>query len=199
MRKRRYCWVTGLLEAPPAEILGVSTVDGFVVVSDDDLEGSLAAFSNSCIELDFPLGHSGEIEEDDASGELALLDLTFSLCTCSNGSSSKCIFCYQDASIEPHVFKRNPPPAVYMELAKSVAPGVQDEPLLTNASALNEVKALDYITRDLTLSHHNQTNFVNEINFNALEASTSYRNGRGRGRGCECIYGHGRGGFGRSH
>ncbi|CAB5206951.1 unnamed protein product [Rhizophagus irregularis] len=43
-----------------------------------------------------------------------------------------------------------------------------DEPLLTNASALNEVKTLDYITRDLTLPHHNQTNFANEINFNAL-------------------------------
>ncbi|CAB4404391.1 unnamed protein product [Rhizophagus irregularis] len=39
-----------------------------------------------------------------------------------------------------------------------------DKPLLTNASALNEVKKLDYITRDLTLPHHNQTNFANEIN-----------------------------------
>lgn len=74
-----------------------------------------------------------------------------------------------------------------------------DEPLLTNASALNEVKTLDYITRDLTLPHHNQTNFANEINFNALEASTSYRNGRGRGRGRGRFYGRGRGGFGRRH
>ncbi|GET67141.1 hypothetical protein GLOIN_2v1788942 [Rhizophagus irregularis DAOM 181602=DAOM 197198] len=48
-----------------------------------------------------------------------------------------------------------------------------DEPLLTNASALNEVKTLDYITHDLILPHYNQTNFTNEINFNALEASTS--------------------------
>ena len=39
-----------------------------------------------------------------------------------------------------------------------------DEPLLTNASALNEVKKLDYITLDLTLPHHNQPNFANEIN-----------------------------------
>ncbi|GBC09231.1 hypothetical protein RclHR1_00870022 [Rhizophagus clarus] len=76
-----------------------------------------------------------------------------------------------------------------------------DEPLLTNAPALNEVKTLDYITCDLTLPHHNQTNFVNEINFNALEASTSYRNGRGCGHRCGCgyIYGHGCGGFSRSH
>ncbi|CAB5363789.1 unnamed protein product [Rhizophagus irregularis] len=75
------------------------------------------------------------------------------------------------------------------------------EPLLTNASALNEVKTLDYITHDLILPHYNQTNFTNEINFNALEASTSYRNGRGheheRERGY--IYGHGCGGFGKRH
>ncbi|CAG8729523.1 3412_t:CDS:2 [Rhizophagus irregularis] len=51
---------------------------------------SLTAFSNGCCsELDFPLGRLGEIEEDDASGEFALLDLTFSLRTCSNGSSSE--------------------------------------------------------------------------------------------------------------
>ncbi|GBC19450.2 hypothetical protein GLOIN_2v1872178 [Rhizophagus irregularis DAOM 181602=DAOM 197198] len=76
-----------------------------------------------------------------------------------------------------------------------------DEPLLTNASALNEVKTLDYITHDLILPHYNQTNFTNEINFNALEASTSYRNGRGHEHEHECgyIYGHGRGGFGRRH
>ncbi|PKC52947.1 hypothetical protein RhiirA1_542862 [Rhizophagus irregularis] len=76
-----------------------------------------------------------------------------------------------------------------------------DEPLLTNASALNEVKTLDYITHDLILPHYNQTNFTNEINFNALEASTSYRNGRGHEHERECgyIYGHGRGGFGRRH
>ncbi|CAB4464754.1 unnamed protein product [Rhizophagus irregularis] len=54
-----------------------------------------------------------------------------------------------------------------------------DEPLLTNASALNKVKTLDYITHDLILPYYNQTNFTNEINFNALEASTSYRNGCG--------------------
>ncbi|PKY52170.1 hypothetical protein RhiirA4_547008 [Rhizophagus irregularis] len=76
-----------------------------------------------------------------------------------------------------------------------------DEPLLTNASALNEVKTLDYITHDLILPHYNQTNFTNEINFNALEASTSYRNGRGHEHEREraYIYGHGRGGFGRRH
>ncbi|CAB4441543.1 unnamed protein product [Rhizophagus irregularis] len=75
------------------------------------------------------------------------------------------------------------------------------EPLLTNASALNEVKTLDYITHDLILPHYNQTNFTNEINFNALEASTSYRNGRGHEHEREngYIYGHGRGGFGRRH
>ncbi|GBC52895.2 uncharacterized protein OCT59_028557 [Rhizophagus irregularis] len=75
------------------------------------------------------------------------------------------------------------------------------EPLLTNASALNEVKTLDYITHDLILPHYNQTNFTNEINFNALEASTSYRNGRGHEHERECgyIYGYGRGGFGRRH
>ncbi|CAB5380956.1 unnamed protein product [Rhizophagus irregularis] len=75
------------------------------------------------------------------------------------------------------------------------------EPLLTNASALNEVKTLDYITHDLILPHYNQTNFTNEINFNALEASTSYRNGCGHEHEHECgyIYGHGCGGFGRRH
>ena len=69
------------------EVLGVSTVDGFDVVSVDDLGGSLTAFSNGCsvTELDLPLGL--EIEEADFSGELVLL--TFSLRTCSNGSSSE--------------------------------------------------------------------------------------------------------------
>ncbi|CAB4440986.1 unnamed protein product [Rhizophagus irregularis] len=76
-----------------------------------------------------------------------------------------------------------------------------NEPLLTNASALNEVKTLDYITMISLLPHYNQTNFTNEINFNALEASTSYRNGRGHEHEREraYIYGHGRGGFGRRH
>ena len=40
--------VTGLLEAPLAEVLDVSTVDEFDVASDDDLEGFLTAFSNGC-------------------------------------------------------------------------------------------------------------------------------------------------------
>ena len=85
-----FCEKEGIVGVTGLEVLGVSTVDEFDVVNDDDLGGSLTAFSNGCCsELDFPLGRLGEIEEDDASGKLALLDLTFSLCTCSNGSSSE--------------------------------------------------------------------------------------------------------------
>ena len=85
-----FCEKEGIVRITGLEVLVVLTVDRFDVVSDDDLGGSLTAFSNSCCsELDFPLGRLGEIEEDDASGEFALLDLTFSLCTCSNGSSSE--------------------------------------------------------------------------------------------------------------
>ena len=85
-----FCEKEGIVGVTGLEVLAVSTVDGFDVVSDGDLGGSLTAFSNGCCsELDFPLGRLGEIEEDDASGEFALLDLTFSLRTCSNGSSSE--------------------------------------------------------------------------------------------------------------
>jgi len=87
-----FCEKEGIVGVTGLEILGVST--GFDdVASDDDLPeapmagDSLKAFSNGCSELDFPLGRSDEIEEDDASGELILL--TFSLRTCSNGSSSE--------------------------------------------------------------------------------------------------------------
>ncbi|GET57531.1 hypothetical protein RIR_jg6076.t1 [Rhizophagus irregularis DAOM 181602=DAOM 197198] len=85
LRKRRNCWITGL------KVLGISTVNRFDVVSDDNLEESLTAFSNGCCsELDFPLGRLGKIEEDVTSKEFTLLDPTFSLYTCSNGSSSEC-------------------------------------------------------------------------------------------------------------
>ena len=73
-----------------------------------------------------------------------------------------------------------------------------EDPLITNAPALNEVKTLDYITRDLSIPHCNQTNFANKIDLSALETSTNYRNRRGRGRGRGRIHGRGHGGgFGR--
>jgi hypothetical protein len=85
-----FCKKEGIVRVTGLEVLGVSTVDEFDFVSDNNLGGSLTAFSNGCCsELDFPLGCSGEIEEGDASEELALLDLTFSLRTCSNRSSSE--------------------------------------------------------------------------------------------------------------
>ncbi len=85
-----FCKKEGIVEVTGLEMLDILTVNGFDVMSDGDLGGSLTAFSNSCCsELDFPLSHLDEIEEDDASGEFALLDLTFSLCTYSNRSSSE--------------------------------------------------------------------------------------------------------------
>ena len=86
-----FCEKEGNVGVTGLEILGVLT--GFDVVSDDDLSevpmagDFLTAFSNGCsvTELDLPLGL--EIEEADFSGELVLL--TFSLRTCSNGSSSE--------------------------------------------------------------------------------------------------------------
>ena len=85
-----FCEKEGIVGVTGLEVLGVSTVNGFDVVSDGDLWGSMTAFSNGCCsELDFPLGRLGEIKEDDISGEFALLDLTFSLRICLNGSSSE--------------------------------------------------------------------------------------------------------------
>ena len=87
-----FCEKEGIVGVTGLEILGVSTgFDDFA--SDDDLSeapmagDSLTAFSNGCsvTELDLPLGL--KIEEADFSGELVLL--TFSLRTCSNGSSSE--------------------------------------------------------------------------------------------------------------
>ncbi|GET00731.1 hypothetical protein GLOIN_2v1881169 [Rhizophagus clarus] len=63
----------------------------------------------------------------------------------------------------------------------------KDDPHISNTSALNEVKALDYITRDIHLPHYNTTNHANSIDLNLFETSTNYRShgrGRGRGRGC---------------
>ena len=85
-----FCEKEGIVRIMGLEVLGILAVDRFDVVSYDDLGGSLTAFSDGCCsELDFPLGCLGEIKENDASGEFALLNLTFSLRTCSNGSSSK--------------------------------------------------------------------------------------------------------------
>ncbi|PKY52793.1 hypothetical protein RhiirA4_425554 [Rhizophagus irregularis] len=74
----------------------------------------------------------------------------------------------------------------------------KEEPHISNAPALNEVKTLDYITRDLHLPHNNATNYANNIDL--LESSRSngsHRCGRGRERGRSCgSYGHGEG-FGR--
>ena len=68
-----FCEKEGIVRITGLKVLGVLTVDRFDIVSDDD----------------FPFGHLGEIEEDGASGELTLLDLTFSLYTYSNRSSSE--------------------------------------------------------------------------------------------------------------
>lgn len=81
-----------------------------------------------------------------------------------------------------------------------------EDPLISNIPALNEVKTLDYITRNLTLPHPNETNFANEINLNLLESTGrghGHRRGRGRGRGYGHIHSHGfgrgnGGGFGRN-
>ncbi|PKC58499.1 hypothetical protein RhiirA1_495536 [Rhizophagus irregularis] len=73
----------------------------------------------------------------------------------------------------------------------------KEEPHISNAPALNEVKTLDYITRDLRLPHPNATNYANNIDLNLLESSRSNGScGRGCGRRCRrgCrSYGHGRG------
>jgi hypothetical protein len=66
----------------------------------------------------------------------------------------------------------------------------KDDPYISNTPALNEVKALDYITKDIQLPHYNSTNHANSIDFNRFESS-NYRS-----RGCGC--GHGRG-HGRDH
>ena len=63
-----FCEKEGIVRVMGLEVLVVSTVDGFDVMNDDDLGGFLTAFSNGCC---------------------SELDPTFSLCTCSNGSSSK--------------------------------------------------------------------------------------------------------------
>ncbi|CAB5363542.1 unnamed protein product [Rhizophagus irregularis] len=74
----------------------------------------------------------------------------------------------------------------------------KEEPHISNAPALNEVKTLDYITHDLHLLHNNATNYANNID--QLESSISNRSHRRererrreRDRGS---YGHS-GGFGR--
>ena len=61
-----------------------------------------------------------------------------------------------------------------------------DDPHLTNAPALNEVKALNYITCELLLPHKNNTNYANEFDASLLNSSTSQNRRRGRGRGREC-------------
>ena len=66
-----------------------------------------------------------------------------------------------------------------------------DDPHLTNTSALNEVKTLNYIICELHLPHNNSTNYANEIGANLLNNSLSQdqihgrkrRRGRGRGHG----------------
>jgi hypothetical protein len=70
-----------------------------------------------------------------------------------------------------------------------------EDPHITNAPALNEIKTLDYITRDLLLPHNHLTNFANEMDLNEFENSSRYtRNGRSRfrGRGRGRGRGHGR-------
>ena len=63
-----FCEKEGIVRITGLEVLVVLTVDRFDVVSDDNLRGSLIAFSNSCCPE---------------------LDPTFSLCTCLNRSSSE--------------------------------------------------------------------------------------------------------------
>jgi hypothetical protein len=72
-----------------------------------------------------------------------------------------------------------------------------EDPNITNILALNEVKTLDYITRDLTLPYNHPSNFANNIDLNELETSSNRnRRGRRRGRGSGRGRGHG-GTFGR--
>jgi hypothetical protein len=68
-----------------------------------------------------------------------------------------------------------------------------NDPYLTNTSALNEVKTLNYITCELHLPHNNSINYANKINASLLNNSSSqnqrhsrYRRERERGRECEC-------------
>ena len=67
-----------------------------------------------------------------------------------------------------------------------------EDALISNIPALNEVKTLDHITRDLTIPNYNETNFANEINLNLLESNGRGR-GRRRGRGRDRGYSRGRG------
>ncbi|CAG8711249.1 10959_t:CDS:2 [Funneliformis caledonium] len=48
-----------------------------------------------------------------------------------------------------------------------------DDSHLTNTSALNEIKTLNYITCELHLPHNNSTNYANEIGANLLNNSLS--------------------------
>ncbi|CAG8588498.1 12222_t:CDS:2 [Funneliformis caledonium] len=54
-----------------------------------------------------------------------------------------------------------------------------NDPHFTNASALNKVKLLNYITCELQLPHNNSTNLANEIDANLLnDSSNKQRHGR---------------------
>ena len=72
-----------------------------------------------------------------------------------------------------------------------------DDSHLTNTSALNEVKTLNYITCELHLPHNNSTNYANEIGANLLNNSLSQDQIHGRKRRRGCGRGHG-GDFGRN-
>jgi hypothetical protein len=73
----------------------------------------------------------------------------------------------------------------------------KDDPYISNTPALNEVKALDYITKDIQLPHYNSTNHANSIDFNRFESSNYRSHGRGHGRRRGRERGHG-GRFGRN-
>ena len=70
---------------------------------------------------------------------------------------------------------------------------------LSNTSALNEIKTLDYIIHELILFHNNTTNFANEIDLNTLNSSMA---SRGRDHSCgrdhSHDHDHGHGGFGKN-